>query len=383
MYKERLLTPGPTPIPLRILQAMERPLLHHRSEVFKQELKRASEGMRWLCNWDSPPIFLACSGTGGLEAAVLNTCKPGDEIISINGGAFGARWRSIGERLGLIVHELKVEWGHAAKLEDVRAIVTEHPTARALCIQHSETSTTALHPLDQILPEVKKIAPGMLTIVDGISSCVTTPMPGGPEVVDVYIAGSQKAFMLPPGLSMMLLSNHGWRAVEETPKRSLYFDLALERSSLAAGETSWTPASTIIVGLNAAIDMFREEGLEAIYARHSNLARMAREGLVALGCRLVAPDAPGTSVTGIFPPDGVDADTLRSEVRKRFGIRLAGGQGKFKGAIVRIGHMGHVDPFEIMNSVVAIGITAKSLGAAVDIDGATKVCLRILSETMP
>jgi aspartate aminotransferase-like enzyme len=382
MYKERLLTPGPTPIPLRILQAMERPLLHHRSEVFKQELKKASEGMKWLCGWESAPVFLACSGTGAMEAAVLNSCKPGDEIIAVNGGAFGARWRTIGERLGLVVHELKVEWGRAAEVEDVRSFVKEHSSARAFCIQHSETSTTALHPLQQILPEVKKIAPHMLTIVDGISSCVTTPMPGGPDTIDMYVAGSQKAFMLPPGLSMVLLSAQGWRAVEETPKRSLYFDLALERSSLAAGETSWTPASTIIVGLNASLDMFREEGLEAIYARHALLARIAREGVVALGCRLVAPDAPGTSVTGMFPPDGVSADTLRTEVRKRFGIRLAGGQGKFKGAIVRIGHMGHVDPFDVMNSIVAIGVAARSLGASVDIEEATKVSLRVISEAL-
>jgi aspartate aminotransferase-like enzyme len=384
MFKERLLTPGPTPIPLRILQAMERPLLHHRSEVFKLELKRASEGMQWLCGWDSPPVFLACSGTGAMEAAVLNTCKPGDEIIAVNGGAFGARWRSIGERLGLVVHELTVEWGSAANVEDVRRIVSEHPTARAFCIQHSETSTTALHPLQDILPEVKKIAPRIITIVDGISSCVTTPMPGGPATIDIYVAGSQKAFMLPPGLSMMMLSAHAWRAVEETPKRSLYFDLALERKSLASGETSWTPASTIIVGLNAALDMFREEGLEAIYARHILLARIARDGLCALGCRLVAPDAPGTSVTGFFPPGAIQADALRTEVRKRFGIRLAGGQGKFKGAIVRVGHMGHVDPFEVMNSILAIGITARALGGSVDIERAAHVCLQLISgETSP
>jgi aspartate aminotransferase-like enzyme len=359
---------------------MERPLLHHRSEVFKQEIKRACEGMRWACGWDSSPIFLACSGTGAMEASVLNTCRPGDEIITVNGGAFGARWRSIGERLGLTVRELVVPWGSAATLDDVRSIVSAHRSARAFCIQHSETSTTVLHPLEEILPEVKKIAPHIVTIVDGISSCMTTPMPGTPQSIDIYIAGSQKGFMLPPGLAMVFLSAHGWNIVNDTPKRSLYFDLALERASLAAGETSWTPASTIIVGLNAALEMFREEGLEAMYARHALLARIAREGIVALGCRLLAPEAPGTSVTGLFPPDGVNADTLRTEVRKRFGIRLAGGQGKYKGAIVRIGHMGHVDPFEVMNAVLAIGMTARALGAQVDIESATKVCLRILAE---
>ncbi len=380
MYKERLLTPGPTPIPLRILQAMERPLLHHRSEVFKQEIKRACEGMRWACGWDSSPIFLACSGTGAMEASVLNTCNPGDEIITVNGGAFGARWRSIGERLGLIVHELTVPWGNAATVGEVRAFVSAHPSAKAFCIQHSETSTTVLHPLEEILPEVKKIAPKIVTIVDGISSCMTTPMPGSPATIDIYIAGSQKGFMLPPGLAIVFLSSHGWSVVDETPKRSLYFDLALERASLVAGETSWTPASTIIVGLNAALEMFREEGLEAMYARHALLARIAREGVIALGCRLLAPEAPGTSVTGLFPPDGINADTLRNEVRKRLGIRLAGGQGKYKGAVVRIGHMGHVDPFEVMNAVLAIGMTARALGAKVDIESASRVCLQILSE---
>lgn len=382
MFKERLLTPGPTPIPLRILQAMERPLLHHRSEVFKQELKRAAEGLRWLCGWESDPVFLACSGTGAMEASILNTCKPGDEIISVNAGAFGARWRSIGERLGLVVHEMKLEWGTAADPQQVRQFVAEHPTARAFCIQHSETSTTALHPLERILPEVKALAPQMLTIVDGISSCVTTPMPGTSATIDMYIAGSQKAFMLPPGLSMVLISAHGWRAIEETPKRSLYFDLALERASLAVGETSWTPASTIIVGLNASIEMFREEGLDAIYARHALLARIARDGCLALGCRLIAAEAPGTSVTGIFPPEGINADTLRTEVRKRFGIRLAGGQGKFKGAVVRIGHMGHVDPFEVMNSVLALGLTARALGGSVDVERATAVCVEIIATTL-
>jgi aspartate aminotransferase-like enzyme len=359
---------------------MERPLLHHRSEVFKQEIKRACEGMRWACGWDSSPIFLACSGTGAMEASVLNTCRPGDEIITVNGGAFGARWRSIGERLGLTVHELTVPWGSTATVDQVRSLVSAHPSARAFCIQHSETSTTVLHPLEQILPEVKKIAPNIVTIVDGISSCMTTPMPGSPATIDIYIAGSQKGFMLPPGLAMVFLSPHGWSIVNDTPKRSLYFDLALERASLAAGETSWTPASTIIVGLNAALDMFREEGLDAMYARHALLARIAREGVIALGCRLLAPDAPGTSVTGLFPPDGINADTLRTEVRKRFGIRLAGGQGKYKGAIVRIGHMGHVDPFEVMNAVLAIGMTARALGAQVDIEGASRVCLNLVAE---
>ena len=137
MYKERLLTPGPTMIPQRVLQAMERPMLHHRSDVFKKELARGCEGIRWLFGWNSDPIFLACSGTGGMEAALVNTCQPGDEIITVNGGSFGARWRQIGERLGLVVHEIMVEWGSPVTVDQARAMIEAHPKAKAFCVQHS------------------------------------------------------------------------------------------------------------------------------------------------------------------------------------------------------------------------------------------------------
>jgi aspartate aminotransferase-like enzyme len=312
-----------------------------------------------------------------MEAALLNCCSPGDEIVTVNAGVFGARWRSIGERLGLRVHELTIPWGTACSVAQATAFIEQHPTAKVFCIQHAETSTTVLHPLREILAEVKKRVPQIITIVDGISACVTTPMPGDPATIDVYIAGSQKAFMLPPGLSMIALSAHAWEIVEKTPKRSLYFDLSLERKSLAKGETSWTPASTIIVGLNAAIQIFREEGLENVYARHRTLTAIARAGIKALGFELLAPEAATAcpSVTGFFPPPGIDADTLRGEVRKRYGIRLAGGQGQLTGKVVRVGHMGYIDAFEITNAISAIGLTAKRLGASVDIAQASLVCL--------
>jgi len=375
MFKERLLTPGPTIIPQQVLQAMEVPMLHHRSEVFKKHLLKAAEGMRWVLGWDSDPIFLACSGTGAMEASVLNVCKPGDTIITVNGGAFGGRWAKIAERLNLSAHEIVVEWGTPVSEEQVRAAVTQHPNARAFCIQHSETSTTVLHPVEHALSIVKSIAPQMITIVDGISACATAPVPGTPATLDIFIAGSQKALMLPPGLSVVALSQLAWKAVEETPRRSLYFDFALEKKSLASGETSWTPASTLIVGLNAAIEMFRAEGLEAMYERHRKLSRMSHTALRALGCTLLASDAPCPSVTGFFPPDGIDADALRTEVRKSYGIRLAGGQGKFTGKIVRIGHMGFVDPFDIVAGITAIGRVIEKMGGPANTTAALSAIL--------
>ncbi len=378
MFKERLLTPGPTIIPQKVLQAMELPMLHHRSEVFKKELKKACEGLRWLLSWDNDPLFLACSGTGAMEASLLNVCKPGDTIITVNGGVFGGRWSKIAERLQLKAHEITVEWGCPVTEEQVREAVTKNPDARAFCIQHSETSTTVLHPVEKIVREVKRLAPHILTLVDGISACATAPVPGDPSVVDIFIAGSQKALMLPPGLSVVALSARAWKAVEETPRRSLYFDFLLERKSLASGETSWTPASTLIVGLNAAIEMFREEGLEAMYKRHLTLSRMCHAGMRALGCELLAADAPCPSVTGFIPPQSIDADKLRTETRTNYGVRLAGGQGLFKGKIVRIGHMGFVDPFDAITGVSAIGLTMNKLGASVDVGAAVSAMMKEL-----
>jgi aspartate aminotransferase-like enzyme len=375
MFKERLLTPGPTMIPQRVLQAMEVPMLHHRSEVFKKELKKACEGVRWLLSWDSDPLFLACSGTGAMEASLLNVCKPGDQIITVNGGVFGKRWGQIAERLQLKVHEITVEWGSPVSIGQVRDAFNKVPNVRAFCIQHSETSTTVLHPVEQMLKEVKKLSPETITLVDGISACATAPVPGSTETIDIFIAGSQKALMLPPGLSVVALSQRAWKACEETPRRSLYFDFILERKALVSGETSWTPTSTLIVGLNAAIEMFREEGLAAMYARHESLSRMSHRGLSALGCRLLATDAPCPSVTGFFPPEGIDADTLRGDVRKHFGVRLAGGQGAFKGKIVRVGHMGFVDPFDVVAGISAIGLTINTLGGSVNVPNAIAAAL--------
>lgn len=362
MTTERLLTPGPTEIPQSIMNAMERPKLHHRSEEFKRELTAATAGMKWLLNWDSNPLMLACSGTGAMEAALLNTTIAGDEIISVNAGAFGARWKDIGTCLGLTVHEITLEWGESITPECMKQALARHPNARAVCLQHCETSTTVLHPLETILPIIKHNAPEALTIVDGISSCITTPLPGDSTLIDMYIAGSQKAFMLPPGLAMVALSANAWKRVSQTPKRSLYFDLELARTSLETGQTPWTPATTLIVGLNEALRIFKEEGLENVYKRHAHLSRIARTGLALLGLKILANDYPSPSVTGFYPPSGICAEQLRSLIRTKYGIRLAGGQGVFKKQILRLGHMGSITPSDIVVAVQAIASAIEELG---------------------
>lgn len=369
-FKERLLTPGPTAIPDRVLQAMSRSQLHHRSDVFKKELKKACSGVREVLNWNSDPVFLACSGTGALEAAVVSSCLPGDAIIYVDGGVFGARWGIIAERLGINTHRIEVPWGESVKISQIATAIQAAPKARAFCIQHSETSTTVLHPVREALAEVKRLAPEMLTIVDAISASVTTDVPGDCTSIDMYVAGSQKAYMLPPGLSFLTLSERAWKRVEETPKRSLYFDLALERKMLLKGETAWTPATTLILGLNEALAMLQEEGLRNVYERHERLSQIARVGFTSLGLKLLAPSNPCPSVTGFFAPEQIDADDLRKSILTQFGIRCAGGQGAWKGKVVRLGHMGNIDPFDVISAVTAIAITLQKKNYSIDLSTA-------------
>jgi aspartate aminotransferase-like enzyme len=362
--EQQLLTPGPTTIPQRILRAMELPRLHHRSEEFKKEFRDATDGLRWLLGWDSDPLMLACSGSGAMEASLLNTTKPGDEIVTVSAGVFGQRWKAIGERLGLIVHEMKIPWGDVVTKDTMAEFISSRSNIRAVCMQHCETSTTALHPLHEVLPIIRQQAPSAVTIVDGISSCVTTPLPGDSSLIDIYIAGSQKAFMLPPGLSMVALSQSAWKRVEQTPKRSLYFDFELARESLKTNQTPWTPATTLVVGLNEAIRIFKEEGLEHIYKRHSDLSALARKVLTQLGLRLVVAEHPSPSVTGFYPPSGMSADNLRKVIFEQHGIRLAGGQGLFKKEILRIGHMGLVEINDLVAGLQAIINAIHDLGGS-------------------
>lgn len=364
MTPAQLLTPGPTTIPQRIIRAMERPQLHHRSEEFKHELREATEGMRWLLNWDSDPLMLACSGSGAMEASLLNTTQPGDEIVTVSAGVFGERWKAIGERLGLVVHEIKVAWGEVLTADTISAYLCSRPHIRAVCMQHCETSTTVLHPLQEILPIIRQQIPTALTIVDGISACVTAPLPGDSSLIDIYIAGSQKAFMLPPGLSMVALSRSAWERVTQTPKRSLYFDFELARKSLEATQTPWTPAATLIVGLNEAIRIFKEEGLDNIYKRHAALRSIARAALTELGLQLVVEHHASPSVTGFYPPQGIGADELRALILTKHGIRLAGGQGAFKGKILRLGHMGSVSIENLIAGLTAISSGIRELGVS-------------------
>jgi serine---pyruvate transaminase len=365
--KERLFTPGPTTIPIEIIQAMSIPALHHRTDTFKALFRRASEETREFLESEADPIFLAASGTGAMEAALINLCSPGDRIVSVVGGVFGGRWKKIADRIGVSCDELLCAWGDVPTTDALRKFLAEHSDARAFCIQQCETSTTTLFPLTELLSIVRELLPETIIIVDAISSCGAVALPRPRSLIDVYITGSQKALMLPPGLSFLSISSRAWTRIEMTPRRSLYFDLLIERDALRESGTAWTPAITIIAGLVRALELLKAEGIEAVFNRHLQMSRALQAALRALHLQVASPAHSSPTVTGFFPPPGIDAEEIRNQLKRRFGLRTAGGQGAWKGRVVRIGHMGHVDTLDLVGVVAAIeSVLATSAGRKPD-----------------
>ncbi len=376
--KEYLFTPGPTWVPERIFRAMARPTMHHRTKEFELEFAAALEGLRWIVGAKELPILLASSGSGAMEAALLNLCAAGEKIIVVNGGVFGERWTKIGQKLGLRCEEIKVEAGKTVDIAQLEQTLQAHGDARAFCIQYTETSTTVLHPVAEILSAVRRIAPQMYFVADAISALLTLPISFQDLDLDVVVGGSQKGFMLPPGLSMLFLSARAWQRAEANKARSLYFDLIAERKAHANNTSAWTPAMNLILGLNEAIRMIKEEGLAQVYARHALLARATRAGLAASGFTLLAPQNPAPGVTGAYPPEVIDPEGLRKTLLTQSGVRIAGGQGTLQGKIIRIGHMGHINHFDIITALSAIELALHKTPAAISGSAGIRAALEVI-----
>ncbi len=380
MLKERLFTPGPTTIPLRVLQAMQVPAMHHRTDLFKQILQESISGIKSLIESDTDPIFVTASGTGAMEAALINICSPQDKVIVLNAGQFGQRWIDLAVRLKLNPIEIKCEWGSSVTEDTLRSVLRKHSDAKLFCLQCCETSTAVLHPLDLISKSIKEVAPEMLLVVDAISAIATLPINVKELGIDILVAAAHKGLMLPPGLSFLALSERAWSEAEKLDKRAFYFDLCLERESHQKGTTSWTPAIPLFLGLNESLRMIREEGLDNVYARHAQLSRATRAGLTALGVKLLAAEYPSPGVSAAYPLKDCSAEELRSIALKQLGIRLAGGQGSLKGKIFRIGHMGYCDRFDVLNALAAVELALLRMGADVESGQALSAAMRVFAE---
>jgi len=380
MIKKYLLAPGPTPVPERVLLAMAQPIIHHRTPQFEAIFAGVQDGLKKVFKTAQDVVILAASGTGAMEAAVTNTASPGDRVLVVNGGKFGERWGKIAAAYGLTVTELKVEWGRAVEPEAVERALGEHPDTKLVLMQASETSTTALHPVEPIARLTR--ARDTLLVVDGITAVGVLDLPMDALGIDILVSGSQKALMLPPGLAFLALSERAWRATQAARLPRFYFDLKRERENQLKHTTAWTPAIALVIGLEAALAMMFEEGLDAVYARHDRLARATRAGAQALGLRLLAPESPSPATTGIHLPEGVPGK-LVGYLRDRVGVTFAGGQDHLKGKIVRIAHLGYIGSFDIVTALGALEMGLAAFGHRVAFGAGVGAAEAILMEGMP
>ena len=378
MKKNYLLAPGPTPVPERVLLAMAAPMIHHRTPQFSAIFKEAATLLKDVFKTKQDVLMLAASGTGAMEGSITNLLSPGDEVIVVNGGKFGERWGQISEKYGLKVHWIKVEWGQPVDPKVIEGLLKENPAVKAIMTQASETSTTVEHPIKEIAKLTKDRE--VLLIVDGITAVGVFDVPMDKWGIDVLVSGSQKAFMLPPGLAFAALSEKAWKFAETSTCPHFYFDFKKEKKNMANDTSAYTPAASLITGLREALLMMTEEGIPNVLKRHALLAKATRAAMEALGLKLLAPDSPSAAVTGVYVPDGVDGAKLVKYLRDEMGVTLAGGQDHLKGKIIRIAHLGYVGPFDTITAVAAVEMALKQAGADIELGKGVGAAQAVLQE---
>ena len=341
LNKVRLLTPGPTPLPERVRLTLARDMIHHRKSEFKAIMGRVQEKLRVLFGTQGTVLPLSCSGTGAMTAAVYGLFNPGEKVLVVEAGKFGQRWKAIAVSRGLEVVTLEVPWGRAVRPEQVEEALAADPAITGVLIQLSETSTGVLHPVREVARITRQR--GVLLVVDGISAVGLSPCPLDEWGLDCLLTGSQKGLMLPPGRALLALSERAWEKAAGVTPGCFYFNLLKEREYVAKGQTLFTSAVNLIVGLDESLDMLLENGLEAVYAKQWALTMLTRAGVTAMGLDLFAPEHFAWGITSVLLPEGVDGTEVLRLALETHGVCMAGGQDQLKGRIVRIGHMGWVD----------------------------------------
>jgi len=357
-------------------------MVNHRGREFAALISRVAERLKDWFQTSNDVLILSASGTGGLESAVVSTLSPRDRVLSVSIGAFGERFAAIADTYGAEVIPLQYEWGQAARAEDVRQALAEHPDVKAVLVTHNETSTGVTNPLEEIARAIRSQESGVrsqgpsrasgrtdgpLVLVDAVSSLGAIPFEADGWGLDVVVTGSQKGWMVPPGLAFVSMSERAWRAYENAKMPRFYLDLGRHRDALPKGQTPWTPAMSIFFGLDVALERMAEEGAERIFTRHASMGRMVREGVKAFGLELLCQDERYASdtVTAIKCPEGVEVSALRNTMEDEYNVVIAGGQGKLQGKIFRIGHLGLVEEEDIRETLAALEQTLAKLGFAV------------------
>ena len=381
MLKKYLLTPGPTAVPEQVLLDMAQPMIHHRTPAFSEIFASCRQGLKKVFKTENDVLILLGSGTAAMDAAVSNTINKGDKVLVINGGKFGERWMKICKAYNADVHTLDIEWGGSANPAHVKKFLEENPDTRAVFVQGSETSTTVYHPIKE-LAEITKNLPETLLVVDGITSVGVHDTRMDEWGIDILLTGSQKAFMLPPGLAFIALSDKAWAMTEKSQQTKFYLDLKTERKNQAKNTTAWTAGVSLVIGLKSVLDMMESEGIDNIFARHARNAEAVRAAAKALNMKLLARDFPSNAATGCFLPEGIDGKAFVKYLRDKCGVALAGGQDKLEGKILRISHLGYHDVFDTITAISAIEMGLRKFGAEVELGKGVAAAQEILMGAM-
>lgn len=375
MIKSRLLTPGPTDVPAEVLNEMAKPIFHHRTSRFREMLAEVNAGMQKLLKTSNDVLTITGSGTAGMEAAIACAVPRDKKVLVSNGGKFGERWVKVAKVYGCDVDEVELEWGTALQPETVKEKLDTGEYGAVVTV-HSETSTATACDLRAIGEVVK--ATDAILIADCITGAGALPLETDAWGVDIVGAGSQKALMLPPGLATLSVSEKAWKKIDAIDAPCFYLDLKAYRKSLAKGDTPYTPAVTLVRGMKVAVDMINEIGIDTVTARTAALARATRAAAEAMNLPVFSKQ-PSDSVTGLLYPDGVD-DEFRKVLQKRYGVSVAGGQEHLKGKLMRISHMGYVDPIETLGTIAAIEYTLAECGAKVDVGAGPAAAAKVLAD---
>jgi aspartate aminotransferase-like enzyme len=363
MQKKYLMTPGPTPVPAEVLLTQAAPMIHHRTPDFSAAFREALEGLKYVFDTtESDALLFASSGTGAMESAIANCFCAEDTVIVCRNGKFGDRMKQIAEVYGLNVVDLEYAWTEVVDPADVATALEENPGVRGVIVTQSETSSGVLNDVKAIGAIVREY-PDTVLIVDSITGIGAVECKTDEWGLDVVMTGSQKGLMLPPGLAALTVSPKAWRAYERSTLPKYYFDWKKYQKNAEKDTTPFTPAVSLVLGLNVALGMIREEGLENTIARHSRLAEATRRGCEALGLKLFAPaEGRGSAVTPVWVPDGVDGKAIVKIMKSKYGVTIAGGQDDYVGRIIRVGHLGYFGEFDIITTLAALEMTLAELG---------------------
>jgi serine---pyruvate transaminase len=363
--KKRLFTPGPTPVPESVMLRMAEPIIHHRHPEFKEILSRVNENLKYLFQTMQPVLTLSSSGTGGVESTFVSLFSPGDTIIAVNGGKFGERWVKMPRTFGLNAVEVKTEWGKAPTAEQILSALRAHPETKAVYLVHSETSSGTATDVKTLAKVIKENSNAMVC-VDGITAIGAHEFRFDEWGIDVCVTGSQKGLMIPPGLAFVAVSAKAIAAMETSTLPKFYFDLRKALKAHAANDTPWTPAISLIIGVDAALEMIRSEGIENVWKRHERLASALRAGLQALGLRLFS-DTPSFAVTPVWLPEGIEWKQFNKVIKGTYGITIAGGQEAFTGKIFRISHLGYYDELDMISMLSALEMALHECGHTIEL----------------